>query len=382
MMPIVNPRYIRKTQGYSSQRPCSSRPPHETVKAGIAMVSVEWRRIPTVLLPQEIIDKAFRKASKMAALVEDPDKYHRVRKQMNRMVQSSSDTIATTLLDWVDRWPSLNALSSFDQALIDASVGADDYRKNLGGIQWGAEQIRRIAGRIQSEMLRIREIAGFHESRRSAYGRFASVLDQLEPQLEWLNKARDRLRELPSIDPANPCIVVAGAPNVGKSALITALSSGEPEVAAYPFTTKRLHLGHFNHRRRKYQMVDTPGLLDRPNVERNAIEMQAIAALENVGDVVLFLIDPSESGGTPLSEQMSLLEEVKGLISARRFILVRSKADIEAQSLPGSMPVSSIDGTGLEELRSAIVTSIAADVVDDPLNLPSDWHREDTGIGL
>ena len=346
------------------------------------MVSVEWRRIPTVLLPQEIVDKAFRKASKMAALVEDPDKYHRVRKQMNRMVQSSSDTIATTLLDWVDRWPSLNALSPFDQALIDASVGADDYRKNLGGIQWGAEQVRRIAGRIQSEMLRIREIAGFHESRRSAYGRFASVLNQLEPQLEWLNKARDRLRELPSIDPANPCIVVAGAPNVGKSALITALSSGEPEVAAYPFTTKRLHLGHFTHRRRKYQMVDTPGLLDRPNIERNAIEMQAIAALENVGDVVLFLIDPSESGGTPLDEQLSLLDEVKGLISARRFILVRSKADIDAPLLPESMPVSSIDGTGLEELRSAIVTSIAADVVEDPLNLPSDWHREDTGIDL
>ena len=104
------------------------------------------------MLPQEIVDKAFRKASKMAALVEDPDKYHRVRKQMNRMVQSSSDTIATTLLDWVDRWPSLNALPPFDQALIDASVGADDYRKNLGGIQWGAEQVRRIAGRIQSEM--------------------------------------------------------------------------------------------------------------------------------------------------------------------------------------------------------------------------------------
>ena len=129
-------------------------------------------------------------------------------------------------------------------------------------------------------------------------------------------------------------------------------------------------------------MVDTPGLLDRPNIERNAIEMRAIAALENVGDVVLFLIDPSESGGTPLEEQLSLLREVKGLISARRFILVRSKADIDAPALPDSMSVSSIDGTGLEELQSKIVTCIAADVVEDPLNLPSDWHREDTSIEL
>ena len=102
----------------------------------------------------------------------------------------------------------------------------------------------------------------------------------------------------------------------------------------------------------------------------------------SVGDVVLFLIDPSESGGTPLEEQLSLLREVKGLISARRFILVRSKADIDAPALPDSMSVSSIDGTGLEELQSKIVTCIAADVVEDPLNLPSDWHREDTSIEL
>ena len=275
---------------------------------------------------------------------------------MNRMVQSSSDTIATTLLDWVDRWPSLNALSPFDQALIDASVGADDYRKNLGGIQWGAEQIRRIAGRIQSEMLRIREIAGFHESRRSAYGRFASVLDQLEPQLEWLNKARDRLRELPSIDPANPCIVVAGAPNVGKSALITALSSGEPEVAAYPFTTKRLHLGHFTHRRRNTRWSIRPVSLTAPTSKGMQLRCRQLPPWRMSEMLYYSLIDPSESGGTPLDEQLSLLEEVKGLISARRFILVRSKADIDAPALPDSMSVSSIDGTGLEELQSAIVT--------------------------
>ncbi|NDB64237.1 MAG: hypothetical protein EB156_02195 [Euryarchaeota archaeon] len=347
----------------------------------VIVATAEWRKIPTVLLPQEIIDKSFRRASKMSGLVDDPDKYHRVRKQMNRMVQSSSDTIATTLLDWVSKWPSLNSLSDFDQALIDASVGADEYRKNLGAIQWGAEQIRKISGRIQSEMLRIRKIEEFHNSRRSAYGRFASVLEQLGPELEWLNRARDVLRELPSIDASDPCIVVAGSPNVGKSALITALSSGDPEVAAYPFTTKRLHLGHFVHRRRKYQMVDTPGLLDRPNDQRNAIEMQAIAALENVGDVVLFLIDPSGSGGTDLDEQFSLLDEVKTLIRARKILLIHSKSDLHFEgSIPGAIKVSSIESFGLEELRERLVHEIDADAVGDPLELPEGWHREDNEI--
>ena len=71
--------------------------------------------------------------------------------------------------------------------------------------------------------------------------------------------------------------MVCGAPNVGKSAFISALSSGNMEVNHYPFTTKRIHLGHFTFRRLQYQMVDTPGLLDRPMHKRNDIE--------NAGDI-------------------------------------------------------------------------------------------------
>ena len=69
-------------------------------------------------------------------------------------------------------------------------------------------------------------------------------------------------------------------------------------------------------------MVDTPGLLDRPMSERNNIEMQAIAALENIGDVLLFLIDSTANSTTSLEEQMNLLQEVTGLISERPIIIV------------------------------------------------------------
>ena len=190
--------------------------------------------------------------------------------------------------------------------------------------------------------------------------------------------ARDILRKLPSIDSNEPCIVVAGSPNVGKSALITSLSSGEPEVAAYPFTTKQLHLGHFMHRRRKYQMVDTPGLLDRPMVERNNIEMQAIAALENVGDVLLFLIDPTSEATTSLEEQMSLLEEVSGLMSERAILVVHSKSDLhKSTEIENKIAISSVTGEGMEHLRERLVEMIAVDEISDPLNLPDNWPRND-----
>ncbi len=344
------------------------------------MASVEWRRIPTVLYPQEVLDKAFRRASKQSDLVEDPDKYHRVRKQMARMVQAASDTMAETLLNWIDKWPSLNAQSSFDQALVDAAVGADEFRKNLGAIQWAAERVRKIAGESQSKMMKYRNIEAFHAERRHAYGRMSSIIEQIGDNILWLGEARNILRQLPSIDASEPCIVVAGAPNVGKSALITVLSSGEPEVAAYPFTTKRLHVGHFEHRRRKYQMVDTPGLLDRPMAERNQIEMQAIAALENVGDVILFLIDCADDSGMSLDKQLHLMDEVKELLAERPMIVAYSKSDLLDEDDSDNIRISSITGEGVEELRSQLIEIIDADAIIDPLELPDDWHRQNESI--
>ena len=344
------------------------------------MASVEWRRIPTVLYPQEVLDKAFRRASKQSDLVEDPDKYHRVRKQMARMVQAASDTMAETLLNWIDKWPSLNAQSSFDQALVDAAVGADEFRKNLGAIQWAAERVRKIAGESQSKMLKYRNIEAFHAERRHAYGRMSSIIEQIGENILWLGEARNILRQLPSIDASEPCVVVAGAPNVGKSALITVLSSGDPEVAAYPFTTKRLHVGHFEHRRRKYQMVDTPGLLDRPMAERNQIEMQAIAALENVGDVILFLIDCADDSGMSLDKQLHLMDEVKELLAERPMIVAYSKSDLLDEDDSDNIRISSITGEGVEELRSQLIEIIDADAIIDPLELPDDWHRQNESI--
>ena len=345
------------------------------------MAIPQWRSIPTVLYPQEILDKAFRKASKQSDLVEDPDKYHRVRKQMVRMIQSASDTIDSTLRNWVDKWPSLNALSEFDRALIDAAVGNDDYRRSLGAIQWAAERVSKISGDAESIMVRLRDIDSFPEGRRHAYGRISSIVHQISPQILWLGEARDILRKLPSVDPDEPVIVVAGSPNVGKSALIGALSSGEPEVAAYPFTTKQLHLGHFLHRRRSYQMVDTPGLLDRPMDERNLIEMQAIAALENIGDILVVLIDASESGGSSLDEQQNLLDEIRLLVTERPILVVYSKSDIlkeipeDAENL-----ISTITGEGIEELRDILIDKIGADKINNPLILPENWHIEDNSL--
>ena len=238
-------------------------------------MKVSWRTLPTVLLEDEILDKAFSRAKKAADRVDDPDRVFRVRKQMNRMVQTASDIISTTFLEMVNSWPSLDQSPQFDISMIDACVGCDDYRHHLSMLQWGAKQVTNISGQNSKKIVRTGRTELMHDARREAYGRISSIMRRVGPSLSWLSEAREVLKRLPTIDQLLPCIVVCGAPNVGKSAFISALSSGKMEVNHYPFTTKQIHVGHFTHRRLQFQLVDTPGLLDRPMDKRNDIELQA-----------------------------------------------------------------------------------------------------------
>ena len=369
------------------------------------IVKVSWRALPTVLTKEELLDKAYARAKKAADRVDDNDRVFRVRKQLNRMIQTASDILNTYLMDTVNQWPSLDQSPQFDVSMIDACVGCDDYRHHLSMLQWAANQISKIATQNTRKITRTAKIELMHEARREAYGRISSLIGRIGPSLKWLGDSREILKRLPSIDQLSPCIVVCGAPNVGKSAFISALSSGNMEVNHYPFTTKRIHLGHFTFRRLQYQMVDTPGLLDRPMHKRNDIEMQAISALENLGSLVLFLIDESENCGMTIEEQNNLLEEILELLAETTVMIISTKADIHPEKpvnwdvvksaeeeylmsgeehyseLPllidsnGYITISALENVGLEALKMEIVRIVKDNTPVDPMNLPDGWYR-------
>ena len=57
------------------------------------------------------------------------------------------------------------------------------------------------------------------------------------------------------------------------------VTRADVDVQPYAFTTKSLFVGHMDYRYLRWQVIDTPGILDRPLEERNTIEMQAGFAL-------------------------------------------------------------------------------------------------------
>ena len=104
---------------------------------------------------------------------------------------------------------------------------------------------------------------------------------------------RQHLSRLPSIDPTARTLLLAGFPNVGKSSLINLLTRADVEVQPYAFTTKSLYIGHMDYKYLKWQVIDTPGILDHELEERNTIEWQSVTALAHLKAAIVYIVDIS-----------------------------------------------------------------------------------------
>ncbi len=329
--------------------------------------------VPTIMTAQEILDKAFNKANKIE--IPDPDKYHRIRKTEEAQMKHIAETIDETLERYLKAFPTLERLPDYDQEVLDILVGLAPFKQSIARAQWAKETVQEVYHECARSMREQRTILGIQKQKRRFSGRASSILYDIEKDLAFLGKARDTVRLLPTVHPEYATVVIAGFPNVGKSSLLAAWTSADPEVAAYAFTTKRANVGHFeigkDDRATKVQVVDTPGLLDRPDDKRNPVEKQAVAALRHTADAVLFLIDPSESAGYSLVDQESLLAQVQREMTGIPMIVAETKSDL-MKSKTDRLKFSTVTGEGLKELQEAIVAILPGDEPDlerDPLEL-------------
>ena len=309
-----------------------------------------FEKLPTVPTSQELLDKAFRRASR----AEDNES----------MIQNAGNILSDNLSNMIRKFPSFERLPPFYREMANVMVGEDRLRISLSRLGWAAKQTRLITREFTAKIKRSRG-QDSTPARKSAFGRFSSVMRSIEKDLLFLNEARNLLRHIPMVDATLPTILIAGYPNVGKSSFIVLVTGARPEIASYPFTTRGIFVGHFSRGEQKYQVVDTPGLLDRPMQDRNEIERQTVAALSHLQGVVLYIVDPSEHCGYPLASQLSLATDLKEWIKLPMLVVANKAdiADVETGASSGEdfhWKMSTETGEGVDAVQEELISLLQA----------------------
>ncbi len=308
-----------------------------------------FEKLPTVPTAEELLDKSFRRATRAKRGKQVLDRASKLKAEES-MLLTAANILSDNLVSIVRKFPSFDQMPPFYLELTEILVGVEEMKMNLASVQWAGNKIHEMARKYVGMM---RNAEDAKVVRKQAFGRISSIVESIDSNLRFLNEARNKLKKLPDIG-EGPAIVVAGYPNVGKSSFVALVSSARPEIAPYPFTTKGLAVGHFTRDGIRYQVIDTPGLLDRPLEERNEIELQAILALKYVGKVILYIVDPSETCGYTLDKQMHLLEEIKKGFMVP-VLVAANKIDISAQPDGVDISMSTLTGDGVEVVLNTLV---------------------------
>lgn len=283
-----------------------------------------FSKMPHIHSPPLLIEIALTRGSKTPL----PPKSKGWIKRLNlRRIQRSYGYVESRLSEIVKWYKRMKNIDPFYLELLDILIGLEDFENAMEKISRALAVIRMLKSRYSKRILKVDD----EESGKiwkEAFGRLASVIKRNKRAINIFREAKNKLSKLPSIDRSFPLIVIAGPPNVGKSSLVKTISTAKTEVASYPFTTKNVILGHILFDEKRIQVMDTPGLLDQPLERRSAIERQAIAALKLASDIVIFMIDPSETCGYTLDYQEKVLIDVLKIMYGKSVIGLINKIDI------------------------------------------------------
>jgi GTP-binding protein len=157
-----------------------------------------------------------------------------------------------------------------------------------------------------------------------------------------------------------------GAPNAGKSTLLSRISAARPKVADYPFTTLSPVLGVVESDDATFVAADIPGIIEGAH-EGAGLGLQFLRHVERTR-VLLHVVDASgASGRDAAADLLAVREEVRlsrPELLERPQLVVASKRDAvtEPDPLPSLvaaardlglevLPISAVTGQGLTDLK-------------------------------
>src|SRR5215510_7805436 len=170
---------------------------------------------------------------------------------------------------------------------------------------------------------------------------------------------------------------LVGYPNVGKSTLISRISSARPKIADYPFTTLQPNLGvvAVGDARDEISFVvaDIPGLIEGAHTGAG-LGTQFLRHIERTG-LLVHLVDVSDGSGRDevVKDVEVIVEELASFgahLAEKPMLMVASKIDVAnkdklaklkqycKKNKLGMFPISAVTGKGIAELKFAMAEKV------------------------
>ncbi|KAG8883749.1 Nucleolar GTP-binding protein 1 [Tulasnella sp. 331] len=255
-------------------------------------------------------------------------KISRIRSFYMRKVKFCQDAFDEKLSAILTEFPILDNLHPFLSSLMNVLYDKNHYKLALGQLNTCRHLIDQVAKdyvrllKFGDSMYRCKQL------KKAALGRMATIMRRQKDPLAYLEQVRQHISRLPSIDPNTRTLLICGYPNVGKSSFINKVTRAEVDVQPYAFTTKSLFVGHLDYKYLRWQVIDTPGILDHPLEDMNTIEMQSITALAHLRACVMYFMDLSEQCGYSVEAQCKLFHSIKPLFANKPVLLIINKIDV------------------------------------------------------
>lgn len=293
----------------------------------------KFKDIQTIPTAKALVDIVLSRTNRKTPTVIHPGfKITRIRNFYMRKVKYCQTTYGEKFAKILEDFPKIDDIHPFYADLCNVLYDRDHYKLALGQVN----ATRKIVDSVAKDYVKMMK---FGDSlykckmlKRAALGRMATSVKKLQGTLTYLEEVRQHLGRLPTINPATRTLIITGYPNVGKSSFMNIVTNANVDVQPYAFTTKSLFVGHLDYNYTRWQVIDTPGILDHPLEDRNVIEMTAITALAHLPAAILFFVDISEMCGYSIPTQVALFHAIKPLFRHRPLLVILNKTDLRPMS--------------------------------------------------
>jgi len=210
----------------------------------------------------------------------------------------------------IKRFNFLDKLDDFYIGLIETyDINIKNTKDILEEFKKNKENIDMISSKTEYKIKKTKTLKTIDFLIKKYLGKITNIFKKNEKNFVYLDKIRKVVNSLPNLLNLYTA-TICGYPNVGKSTLLKKLTGSDVQIQSFPFTTKNLLIGYIEeYERRGVQVVDTPGLLSRE--QENNIEKRSKIVIEKKSDLLIYVIDITETCGYKLEKQLKLLRKLQ-----------------------------------------------------------------------